>query len=84
LAAASVALIASASAADASTRYSTPLLVLLFKVFHMNDGARGKKKLFPPNEIIKARVNYTSLSPEIFKFHYSIPYFQKSHFPHIN
>jgi hypothetical protein len=47
LAAASVALIASASAADASTRYSTPLLVLLFEVFHMNDGARGKKKYFP-------------------------------------
>jgi hypothetical protein len=42
-----VALIASASAADASTRYSTPLLVLLFEVFHMNDGARGKKKYFP-------------------------------------
>jgi len=40
LAAASVALIASASAADASTRYSTPLLVRLFKILHMNDKAK--------------------------------------------
>ena len=39
-AAASVALIASASAADASTRYSTPLLVRLFKVLHLNDEAK--------------------------------------------
>jgi len=40
LAAASVALIASASAADASTRYSTPLLVRLLKILHMNDKAK--------------------------------------------
>jgi hypothetical protein len=41
------------------------------------------KKNISPDKIIKARLNYTSLSPEILKFHYSIPYFQKSHIPHI-
>ena len=63
LAAASAALIASASAADASTRYSTPLAVRLFKGLQMNEAKQVTLNTLP-NE----NENYLTEVPEAWHF----------------
>jgi len=64
LAAASAALIASASAADASTRYSTPLAVRLFKVLQMNEAKQVILNTLPNEN----ENNYLTEVPEAWHF----------------